>query len=158
MNKRFRGSFILKIDDRGRIKIPSRYRAILEDQFGKEVYLTSVNSSHILFYPLNTWEIIEQNIGKIQLRNRKIEDFIRVTSYWGTETEIDPRGRILIPPDLRDKINLKESVLVIGQLDHIAIWNCEEYESKYASKTFTDAELDEISRLLNEKSALPGNE
>lgn len=158
IKKRFRGSFILKIDDRNRIKIPSKYRNILEDQYGKEVYLTSVNSDHILFYPLKTWENIEQNIESNKFRSRKIEDFVRLTSYWGTETEIDQRGRILIPSQLRDKVNLKGNVLIIGQIDYLAIWNSEEYESKYASKSFTDRELDEISRILNGESSLSGNE
>ncbi len=158
MKKRFRGSFILKIDDRSRIKIPSQYKNILENQYGKEVYLTSVNNDHILFYPLKTWETIEQKIEKNKFRSRKIEDFIRLTSYWGTETEIDPRGRILIPSKLREKINLQENVLIIGQIDYLAIWNCEEYESKYASKSFSDRELDEISRILNDEPALSGNE
>ncbi len=158
MNRRFRGSYTLKVDDRGRIIVPSRYRTILETQFGREVYLTSANSDHILFYPLHTWEIIEQKIGKIQLRTRKIEDFVRVTGYWGTESELDPKGRILIPPDLRDKIKLKGSVLIIGQIDHMAIWNSEEFEEKYASKSFSDSEMDEISRLLNNEYPLPSDE
>ncbi len=156
--KRFRGSFILKIDDRGRIIVPSRYRTILETQFGREVYLTSANSDHILFYPLHVWEIIEQKIAKIQLRTRKVEDFVRVTGYWGTESELDPKGRILIPPDLREKIKLTDSVLIIGQIDHMAIWNSEEFEEKYAAKSFSDSEMDEISRLLNGELPLSGNE
>ncbi len=158
MNRRFRGSYTLKIDDRGRIIIPSRYRTILESQFGREVYLTSANDDHILFYPLHIWEIIEQNIGKIQLRTRKVEDFVRVTGYWGTESELDPKGRILIPPDLREKIKLKDSVLIIGQIDHIAIWNNDDFTEKYASKSFSDSEMDEISRLLNNELPLSGDE
>jgi len=158
MSRRFRGSYTLKIDDRGRIIVPSRYRTILEEQFGREVYLTSVSNDHILFYPLHTWEIIEQKIGKIQLRTRRVEDFVRVTGYWGTESELDPKGRILIPPDLREKIKLKGSVLIIGQIDHMVIWNSEEFEEKYASKNFSDSEMDEISRLLNNESPLSSNE
>ncbi len=158
MNRRFRGSYTLKIDDRGRIIVPSRYRTILETQFGREVYLTSANDDHILFYPLHIWEIIEQKIAKIQLRTRKVEDFVRVTGYWGTESELDPKGRILIPPDLREKIKLKDSVLIIGPIDHIAIWNTEVFEEKYASKSFSDSEMDEISRLLNNEPPLSGDE
>ncbi len=158
INRRFRGSYTLKIDDRGRIIVPSRYRNILETQFGKDIYLTSVNDDHILFYPLHIWEIIEQKIGKIQLRTRKIEDFVRVTGYWGTESELDPKGRVLIPPDLREKINLKDSVLMIGQIDYIAIWNSEVFEEKYAKKSFSDGEMDEISRILNNELPLSGNE
>lgn len=156
--KHFRGSFTLKIDDRNRIKIPSKYMGILENQFGRDVYLTSVNGDHILFYPLSIWEKIEQNIERYKFRSRKIEDFIRLTSYWGTETEIDPRGRILIPPKLKEKAGILENVLIIGQIDYIAIWNCETYEDKYASRSFSDRELDEISGILNGDLSFSGNE
>lgn len=158
MTGKFRGSYTLKMDDRGRIIVPSRYRTILESQFGREVYLTSASNDHILFYPLHIWEIIEQKIAKIQLRTRKVEDFVRVTGYWGTESELDPKGRILIPPDLREKISLKESVLIIGQIDHMAIWNGDDFKEKYASKSFSDTEMDEIARLLSGEPSLSGNE
>jgi DNA-binding transcriptional regulator/RsmH inhibitor MraZ len=48
MKERFRGSYIAKIDDRGRVKIPAKYLSALELDFGKEVYLTSVNGDHVL--------------------------------------------------------------------------------------------------------------
>jgi MraZ protein len=158
INKRFRGSYVLKIDDRGRVKIPSRYLSILEGQYGREVYLTSINGDQVLFYPLKVWEKIEQGIEKIKLRNQVVEDFIRLTSFWGSETEIDPRGRILIPPDLRDKSKLLDNVLVLGQIDHMVIWNREVFVSRYASKTFSDKKLNEVSRLLNEFSPLSSDE
>lgn len=156
--KRFRGSYVVKIDDRGRIKIPSKYLSSFESQYGNEVYLTSVNGDQALFYPLKVWEIIEQGIEKIKVRNQVLEDFIRLTSFWGSETEIDPKGRILIPPDLREKSKLEDSVLILGQIDYMVIWNRERFISKYVSKEFTERKLNEVSRLLNEFSSLSGDE
>jgi len=158
MKTRFRGSYGVKIDDRGRIKIPSKYLTILEEQFGSEVYLTSINGDQVLFYPLKVWEVIEQRLEKTQIRNQTLEDFIRLTSFWGAETEIDPRGRLLIPPDLREKSGLSDDVLVLGQIDHMVIWNREMFVNKYVNKPFSDRKLDEVSRLLNEFSSLSGNE
>ena len=60
MKERFRGSYIAKIDDRGRVKIPAKYLSALETDFGKEVYLTSVNGDHVLFYPMTVWQEIEK--------------------------------------------------------------------------------------------------
>lgn len=158
MKKRFRGSYLLKIDDRGRIKIPAKYLSILEENFGRDVYLTSVNGDHVLFYPLAVWESIEQRLEQMKLRNQVLEDFIRLTSYWGTEAEIDPKGRILIPTDLREKSKLQEDVLILGQIDHMVIWNRLDFSEKYVSKTFTDENLNEVSKVLNELSTLPSNE
>ncbi len=156
--KQFRGSYTQKIDDRGRIKIPSRYLSIVESQFGNEVYLTSLNGDSVLFYPLRVWEKIERIIGRIKVRNKTLEEYIRLTSFWGNETEIDQRGRILIQPELRETSQLKDSVLILGQIDHMVIWNRELFTSKYMPTTFTEEKLDEVSRLINEYSDLSDGE
>ena len=97
MNERFRGSYIATIDDRGRVKIPAKYLSALEQGMGREAYLTSVNGDHILFYPMKVWQEIERKIAAIPMRDPEMEEFVSRISYWGTETEIDPKGRILIP-------------------------------------------------------------
>jgi len=155
--KRFRGSFVLKLDDRGRIKLPSRYISILEN-YGKDVYLTSINGDNILLYPISVWEEIEDKIERLKIRNQIVEEFVRRTSYWGSEIELDPRGRILIPADLRQTSNLNKEVLILGEIDHMVLWNNEDFKKKFISKKFTSRQIDEVSRLLNEFSTLSGNE
>ena len=66
--RRFRGSYELKLDDRGRIKIPSKYLSVLEEQYGKELYITSINGDRVFLYPLEVWEAIEQSIETKKVR------------------------------------------------------------------------------------------
>jgi MraZ protein len=156
--RRFRGSYVLKVDDRGRIKVPSRYLSVLEDQFGKELYITSINGDCVLLYPLKVWEDIEQTIERMKVRAPEIENYISRTSFWGNESEVDSRGRVLIPPELRLSSKLNENVRIFGKIDHMIIWNEEVFRMKALSGEFTDKELYEVSRLLNEFSTLPSNE
>lgn len=155
MSNQFRGSYNIKIDERGRIKIPSKYLAIFKNQYGNEVYLTSINGDHVLFYPLKVWENIEQMIARKKIRNQTLEDYVRLTSFWGNETEIDPRGRILIQNELREKSGLLDQVLLVGNFDHMVIWNRDAFVSKYVNKEFTDDKLDEVSNILSDSSSLP---
>jgi MraZ protein len=158
MNERFRGSYIAKIDDRGRVKIPAKYLSALETDFGKEVYLTSVNGDHILFYPMKVWQEIEKKIAAIPVRDPDMEEFISRSSYWGSETEIDSKGRILIPSDLRIASKLESSLLILGKIDYMVIWNREVFEARYMGGQFSDEKMHRVSRLLNEFSALPRHE
>jgi MraZ protein len=158
MNERFRGSYIAKIDDRGRVKIPAKYLSVLETDFGKEVYLTSVNGDHILFYPMKVWQEIEKRIAAIPVRDPDMEEFISRSSYWGSETEIDSKGRILIPSDLRMASKLESSLLILGKIDYLVIWNREVFEARYMGGQFSDEKMHRVSRLLNEFSALPRHE
>jgi MraZ protein len=158
MNERFRGSYIATIDDRGRVKIPAKYLSVLEQGMGREVYLTSINGDHILFYPMKIWQEIERKIAAIPMRDPEMEEFVSRISYWGTETEIDPKGRILIPADLRAASKLESGLLILGKIDHMVIWNKEVFEARYMGGQFGDEKLNRVSRLLNEFSALPRNE
>jgi DNA-binding transcriptional regulator/RsmH inhibitor MraZ len=101
---------------------------------------------------------MEQGFEKIKFRNQTLESFIRLTSFWGTESEIDPRGRVLIPPDIRDKSQLKDDILILGQFDHMVIWNREKFVSQYVSKPFSEKKLNEVSQVINEFSTLSRHE
>lgn len=158
MKERFRGSYIAKIDDRGRVKIPAKYLSVLEKDFGREVYLTSVNGDHILFYPMMVWQEIEKKIAAIPVRDPDLEEFVSRSSFWGTETEIDPKGRILIPPDLRAGSKLENSLLILGKIDYLVIWNKEVFEARYMGGQFGDEKMHKVSRMLNEFSSLPSHE
>jgi MraZ protein len=158
MKECFRGSYIAKIDDRGRVKIPAKYLAILEPELGREVYLTSVNGDHVLFYPMKVWQEIERKIAAIPMRDPDMEEFVSRISYWGTETEIDPKGRVLIPSDLRAASKLADNLLVLGKIDYMVIWNKELFEARYMGGQFSDEKMQNVSRLLNEFSSLPRHE
>ncbi len=156
--RRFRGSYELKLDDRGRIKIPSKYLSVLEEQYGKELYITSINGDRVFLYPLEVWEAIEQSIETKKVRAPEIEDYVSRTSFWGNESEVDSRGRVLIPPELRTSSKLNDNVRIFGEIDYMVIWNEELFRAKSLSGEFTDEKLHEVSRLLNESSALSKGE
>jgi len=150
IKKRFRGSFVLRVDDRGRVKIPSQYLSILTEQYGNDLYITSLNGDYVLIYPLKVWEGIEQSIERIKIRAPEIQEYISRTSYWGNENEVDTRGRVLIPPELRKTSQLDGNLRILGEIDHLAVWNEEVYKQKALSGKFTDEKLQAVSRLIHE--------
>jgi MraZ protein len=159
LNRRFRGSFVLKVDDRGRIKIPSQYLSILKEQYGIELYITSLNGDRVYLYPLKVWEGIEQSIERIKIRSPEIDEYISRTSYWGNEGEVDARGRVLIPPELRQKSQLNGANLrIFGKIDHLVLWNERLFKEISLSGEFSDEKLQKVSRLITEQPALTDDE
>ena len=55
-----RGSYPAKIDDRGRLKLPNAFKAVVEDQHGAGVYVTSVTGDSVRIYPMPVWLAVEQ--------------------------------------------------------------------------------------------------
>lgn len=156
--RRFRGSYELRVDDRGRIKIPSKYLSILEEEYGKDLYITSINGDRAFLYPLRVWEGIEQSIETMKVRAPEVEEYVSRTSFWGNESEVDNRGRVLVPPELRTAGKLNDHVRIFGKIDHMVIWNEGLFREKELSGEFTDEKLHEVSRLLAEAFTKKGTE
>ena len=151
--KLFRGSYPAKLDDRGRLKIPARYLSIFEEIYGNDLYVTSLNGDYTMLYPLDKWSRIEETLGKMMVHEPDVNQFLDMTSFWGNESVIDSRGRVLIPPGLRTESKLDDGVRVVGKIDHIVVWNEQIFKTKVMDSKFTDGQLQNISRILNELSA-----
>ena len=60
----FRGATAVNLDSKGRVAIPTRYRAeILEKNQGQMVCTVDIRQPCLLLYPLDEWEKIEQNFS-----------------------------------------------------------------------------------------------
>jgi len=154
--KRFRGSFVQKVDDRGRIKVPAQYLSILTEQYGNNLYITSLNGDRVFLYPLKVWEQIEERIEKMTVRSPEIDEYISRTSFWGNEGEVDNRGRVLIPPELRKESHLNDNnVRIFGKIDYLVVWNEDLFRQKELQGAFSDEKMQIVSQLINSYSLQP---
>jgi len=148
-NVRFRGRFDVKVDSRGRIRISSRFLNIFEEGHGKEIYITSLNGDHALIYPLTEWENIEQKLENVKM-NPLIQEYISRTSFWGLESEVDARGRVLLPKNLRVAARLEDAIFILGARDHLEVWNNELYNERFLKGEWNIEKQAEISRIIHE--------
>ncbi len=133
----FRGNFPTKIDAQGRIKIPVAYRRILEEKYGRELYVTSTTGQYVLIYPLSEWELIESKLLEPpKMLPEKIK-FLRNTNYYGQMVSMDRQGRVLIPPHLRERAEITNGVAVMGSLTYLQLWNRERFESLLEADPYT---------------------
>ena len=61
-----RGSYEARIDDKGRLKIPSQFRDLIERSFGTVFYITSLDGETARVYPLPEWEAIESRVAAMR--------------------------------------------------------------------------------------------
>ena len=64
-----RGNQPATVDDKGRIKIPTSFRAAIRENFGNEVFLTSFDGEHARIYPLPVWAALEERIKGLPSMN-----------------------------------------------------------------------------------------
>ncbi len=143
----FRGNFPAKMDAQGRIKVPTAHRRILDD-YGPEVYVTSLDGTSVRIYPLEEWEKIEAKmLEPPKMLPGKVK-FLRNTSYYGQLSTMDKQGRISVQPHLRSKAEVeREEVAVIGQLNFLEVWNRGRFESQLETDPFTERDAQALAEL-----------
>lgn len=141
----FRGSAAATIDEKGRLKIPSAFRRGLEESYGKDVFLTSVQGESVIVYPLPVWEELEARLAALPSTDRTRRRFLERVSYYGLESRLDVQGRVVIPPILRQSADMHGEVVVSARLDHLEVWNRRRLEARFAEQPFTDQEWGYLS-------------
>jgi MraZ protein len=144
----FRGSSSAKIDDKGRLKIPTDFRRVLEDRHGSpELFVTSVLGDSALVYPLPVWEELESKLVALPSTNPVRTRFLERASYFGQQAQLDVQGRILIPQLLRESAGMNGDVVVMGQLDHLVVWNHDRFLARLNDQPFTEDDYRALSAL-----------
>lgn len=142
------GSYTARFDKSGRIKIPEKFRAAIEEQYGKDVFITSLTDQAVQIYPLSVWEKLAglTNEGLLHLRP-EIRSFMRRVNLKGTHYEIDSKGRILINQTLKDRAGLEEEVEVIGMNNHLEVWCRSRIDDLIEEQPLSDEDFQRIAEL-----------
>jgi MraZ protein len=137
----FRGSQQARIDDKGRLKVPSDFRSVLEDRYGTRLFVTSHLGESVLIYPLPVWEEVERKLLALPSTLDERDRLLEAVNYFGVPTELDAQGRVLIPQKLRDSALMVGDVDVMGKLTVLEVWNHERLRARVEGKPLTKADL-----------------
>jgi MraZ protein len=133
-----RGNAPAKIDDRGRLKVPSAFRAEIQQDFGRELFVTSLTGDSVRVYPMPVWLEIEARIAKMPSTLPARMKFLDRVNFFGAIAELDDQGRVLIQPRLRESAQMNGEVDVLGQQNFLEVWNHERFIAKLTRDPFTD--------------------
>jgi MraZ protein len=142
-----RGNSPAKIDDRGRLKIPNGFRSFIENEHGRELFVTSLHGDSVRIYPMPVWADIERKLALIPTTNPSRLRFLDRVNFFGQVSEIDTQGRVVIPPRLRESATMVGEVDVFGQLNYLEVWNHERFIAKMQREPFSDDDARALSDL-----------
>ena len=133
-----RGNAPAKIDDRGRLKVPASFRAVIQQDHGTELYVTSLSGESVRIYPMPVWVELERRLGHVPSTHPARMKFLDRVNFYGQVAEIDSQGRVLIQPLLRDSAQMAGDVDVLGQQTFLEVWNHERFIAKLSRDPFTN--------------------
>ena len=133
-----RGNATATIDEKGRLKIPSSFRAFIDASWGSDFYVTSLSGESVLIYPLPVWQEIEERLAKLPSFDPTKKKFLDRTNYYGQLASADKSGRILIPTLLRESAQMTGEAAVLGYLDHLDVWNHKRFVGRMKDHEFNE--------------------
>jgi MraZ protein len=134
----FRGNCPARIDDKGRLKLPTVYKALVEQQHGAELYVTSLGGDSVRIYPMPVWLELEQRLAAMPSTHPARLKFLDRVNYFGQTTEFDGQGRVSIPARLRESASMTGDVDVLGLEKYLEVWNHERFLAKLQREQFSD--------------------
>jgi MraZ protein len=111
----FVDSIQTKLDERGRIKLPTEVREFLERKYGKgfnAFYITSMDGETAEIYPLPEWIVRRKKILAMPQSHPRREQMLRLYGRFGKQASMDPQGRMPIREELRQEADLTGEVTV----------------------------------------------
>ena len=124
----FFGEFEYRIDQKGRVPFPPRFRAELK----QGVVLTPGIEKCVTAYPLSEWKKLATTLTDGSVAPSKIRMLNRAIFATAFSTSIDGQGRVALPLPLRDYAGLEYEVVIIGANNYLELWNKEQWEAEKA--------------------------
>ena len=140
-----RGNAPAKIDDKGRLKVPNAFRTVIQKDHGSDLFVTSLTGQSVRIYPMPVWIEIENRLAKVPSTHPARQRFLDRVNFYGQVAELDPQGRVLIQPRLRDAAQMNGEVDVLGQQSFLEVWNHERLVARLSAEPFTDDDAKALS-------------
>ncbi|MDQ3526198.1 MAG: division/cell wall cluster transcriptional repressor MraZ [Chloroflexota bacterium] len=119
----FLGRFAHNLDAKGRLAIPARFRAVLEDG----VVLTRGIDRCVTAYPMPVWNDLAEKISALSMTDPNARQFRRMMFAEAANLDLDGQGRIVLPAALREFAGIDREVVVIGVNSSFEIWSPERW-------------------------------
>ncbi len=129
----FLGEYQHSIDDKGRLVLPSKFRAGLD----QGLVVTKGQERCLFVFPVERWEDEVAKVNRLPRTDRRSRNYARTFFGSASDQALDKQGRIQLPQALRDYAALDKDVVVVGVAERIEIWDS-------AAWSTLSAEADEV--------------
>ena len=135
----FLGTFEPKLDDKGRLILPARFR----EQLAGGVVLTKGQDRCVYAFPTGEFETLYNELRQAPITHKQARNFSRVLLSGASDQIPDRQGRINIPPSLREYAGLDRDLAVFGAGSRVEIWDMATWNEFLANAEDDFAEVSE---------------
>jgi MraZ protein len=135
----FLGTHEPKLDEKGRLILPARFR----DELSEGLVITKGQERCLYVFPANEFSLITERLRQAPVTEKKSRDYLRVM-FAGAHDEVpDNQGRVNIPVGLRTYASLEKNCVVIGANTRLEIWDSTTWNAYLSDREKTFADVSE---------------
>ena len=131
-----------RVDDKGRLKLPSEFLEYLKKLGVDKVFITTLDRQLARIYPISVWKANENLFADAGDLAETAEDVAYIAKVYGGDSEIDAQGRVLMPAALRRVIEIESQPVYL---------DCYNGRINVASKGVHEERLNRANANLSEK-------
>jgi MraZ protein len=125
----FFGEFEYRIDERGRVPIPPKFRSELK----AGIVLTPGLEKCIIAYPVAEWIKMADALTTASVSPGKLRRLNRAVFATAFNLKIDGQGRIALPISLKEQAEIVDEVIIAGANKYLELWNKLHWEEEKAA-------------------------
>lgn len=134
----FLGTHFPKLDDKGRIILPAKFREGLD----AGVVITKGQDRCLVVWPRGEFDAYAEGLRATAQASARVRALTRVFFSSAFDESVDKQGRLTIPPVLREYAGLDRDLAVVGADTRIEIWSLASWDAYLAEHEDDFAELD----------------
>ena len=135
----FLGTHTPRLDDKGRLILPAKFR----DELADGLVIAKFQEHCLAVWPISVFVEMTKTVRSASSSQQGVRDYQRILASGASNETPDKQGRITIPPDLRSYAGLDKDCVVVGAIDRVEVWNPAAWELYSAEKEPAFAELNQ---------------
>lgn len=145
----FGGVHELSIDSKGRLAIPAKFRELLLRRYTPSVVVTLDSRSRMLIYPESVWEGVAAQLLALPVAGKPVlQRYQNLLLHNADTLELDAAGRVLLPANLRKRVDFDKDVTLVGRANRLELWGREHWEAEMDKALDADADSEDLEMEL----------
>lgn len=125
----FLSTFENKIDEKGRVSVPSSFRnAVKDESFQGVILYRSFTSKCIEGCTISRMQELSEATDSLDIFSKQQEDLTALLFANAKELPFDSAGRIIIPTEILKDVCIKGTAMFVGRGKTFQIWNKSEFD------------------------------
>ncbi len=135
----FFGTYTPRLDDKGRLFLPAKFR----DDLADGLVVTRGQERCLYVWSAAEFNNLTERLRQAPVTNKNARDYVRMLFAGASDETPDKQGRITVAPMLREYASLAKDCIVIGAMNRVEIWDASSWQSYSDQQEQAFADLSE---------------